>query len=72
MNNRKNLSMLVALFLILMTASSVVSGDGTDPLDPSEGGADWDGDGLTNAEEQSHGTDTVSYTHLTLPTTPYV
>ena len=31
MNNRKkNLSMLVALFLIMMTASSVVSGDGTD------------------------------------------
>ena len=57
MNNRKNLSMLVALFLVLMTASSVVSGDGTDPLDPSDGGADWDGDGLTNAEEQSHGTD---------------
>ena len=57
MNNQKNLSMLVALFLILMTASSVVSGDGTDPLDPSDGGADWDGDGLTNAEEQSHGTD---------------
>ena len=68
MNNQKNLSMLVALFLVLMTASSVVSGDGTDPLDPSDGGADWDGDGLTNAEEQSHGTDTVSYTHLTLPT----
>ena len=57
MNNRKNLSMLVALFLVMMTASSVVSGDGTDPLDPSDGGADWDGDGLTNAEEQSAGTD---------------
>ena len=26
------------------------------PLDPSDGGADWDGDGLTNAEEQSQGT----------------
>ena len=27
-----------------------------DPLDPSDGGADWDGDGLTNSEEQTHGT----------------
>ena len=30
--------------------------DGSDPLDPSDGGADWDGDGLTNSEEQTHGT----------------
>ena len=33
-----------------------ISGDGSDPLDPSDGGADWDGDGLTNAEEQTQGT----------------
>ena len=31
--------------------------DGSDPLDPSDGGADWDGDGLTNAEETAQGTD---------------
>ncbi len=54
--NRKNLSVLVALLMILMSAAAA-SGDGTDPLDPSDGGADWDGDGLTNAEEQTHGTD---------------
>ena len=48
----------IALSLFLMTMSaSVVIGDGSDPLDPSDGGADWDGDGLTNAEEQSQGTD---------------
>ena len=65
--NKKIVSMLVALFMAL-SALSAVSGDGSDPLDPSDGGADWDGDGLTNAEEQNHGTNTVSYTHLTLPT----
>ena len=54
--NNKNMSVLVALFLVLMSAS-VVMGEGSDPLDPSDGGADWDGDGLTNAEEQQHGTD---------------
>ena len=30
MNNRKNLSMIAALFLVLITATSVVSGDGTE------------------------------------------
>ena len=54
--NKKNMSVLVALVLVLMSAS-VVAGEGSDPLDPSDGGADWDGDGLTNAEEQQHGTD---------------
>ena len=53
--NKKIVSMLVALFLTI-SALSAVSGDGSDPLDPSDGGADWDGDGLTNAEEQNHGT----------------
>ncbi len=48
----KTMSVLLALFLTL-SALSAVSGDGSDPLDPSDGGADWDGDGLTNAEEQS-------------------
>ena len=43
----KKLSMLIALFMVLMAASVGVSADGTDPLDGSDGGADWDGDGLT-------------------------
>ena len=51
----KTMSVLLALFLTL-SALSAVSGDGSDPLDPSDGGADWEGDGLTNAEEQTHGT----------------
>ncbi|RJU86159.1 MAG: hypothetical protein DWC05_04435, partial [Candidatus Poseidoniales archaeon] len=45
----KMMSVLLALFLAL-SAVSAASGDGSDPLDPSDGGADWDGDGLTNAE----------------------
>ena len=47
--------MLLA-FLLALSAASAVSGDGSDPLDPNDGGADWDGDGLTNAEEQAEGT----------------
>ena len=44
-------------FLIAMSAGVTgVVADGSDPLDPSDGGADWDGDGLTNAEEQDAGT----------------
>ena len=50
--NKKIMSVLIAMFLAL-SAVSAVSGDGSDPLDPSDGGADWDGDGLTNAEEQT-------------------
>ena len=45
--NKKIMSILIALFLSL-SAVSAASGDGSDPLDPSDGGADWDGDGLTN------------------------
>ena len=43
------MSVLIAMFLAL-SAVSAVSGDGSDPYDPSDGGADWDGDCLTNAE----------------------
>ena len=50
----KMMSVLLVLFLAL-SAVSATSGDGSDPR-PSDGGADWDGDGLTNAEEQSQGT----------------
>jgi hypothetical protein len=46
---------LLTAFMLVMSAG-VVSSEGTDPLDPSDGGADWDGDGLTNAEEQNEGT----------------
>jgi hypothetical protein len=53
----KNTSMLIALLLVLMAGSVGVQADGSDPLDPSDGGADWDGDGLTNAEETAEGTD---------------
>ena len=57
MKKTKNMSMLIALLLVLMAGSVGVQADGSDPLDPSDGGADWDGDGLTNAEEQAAGTD---------------
>ena len=53
MNNQKKNSMITALMLVLMAGSTGVGADGSDPLDPSDGGADWDGDGLTNAEELS-------------------
>ena len=52
MQKTKNASMLIALLLVMMAGSAGVSADGSNPLDPSDGGADWDGDGLTNAEEQ--------------------
>ena len=57
MQKTKNASMLIALLLVTMAGSVGVSADGSDPLDPSDGGADWDNDGLTNAEEQGTGTD---------------
>ena len=50
----KRLSIVLSLMLLL---SGVVTADGSDPLNPDDGGADWDGDGLTNAEEQDAGTD---------------
>ena len=58
--NKSNLktAIITLLTALMLTLSvGVVGADGTDPLDPSDGGADWDGDGLTNAEEQQHGTD---------------
>ena len=56
MNNSKNASVITALLLVRMAGATGVGADGPDPLDPSDGGADWDGDGLTTAEEQTHGT----------------
>ena len=60
MQKTKKTSMLIALLLVTMAGSTGVSADppsGSDPLNPNDGGADWDGDGLTNAEEQNAGTD---------------
>ena len=54
-NKNKLMSVLIALFLAV-SALSAVSGEGSDPLNGEDGGADYDGDGLTNAEEQSQGT----------------
>ena len=57
MEIRKNASILTAFLLVTMAGAAGVSADGSDPLDPNDGGADWDGDGLTNAQEQAAGTD---------------
>ena len=54
--NQKTLCTILTAILLIMSVN-VVGASGTDPLDPSDGGADWDGDGLTNAEEQNEGTD---------------
>ena len=51
---RTILAILTAFMLVM--GAGVAAGQGTDPNDPSDGGADWDGDGLTNAQEQQHGT----------------
>ena len=45
MYNQKKASLLTAMLLVLMAGSTGVAADGSDPLDPSDGGADWDGDG---------------------------
>ena len=50
------MTVLTAIMLAMSAGVVGVAAEGTDPLDPSDGGADWDGDGLTNAEEQNHGT----------------
>ena len=55
-NKFKQIILTMTTILMLVLSAGVVTGEGTDPLDPSDGGADWDGDGLTNAEEQQHGT----------------
>ena len=52
----KRVLLTILTALMLAMSAGVVAADGTDPLDPSDGGADWDGDGLTNAEEQNEGT----------------
>ena len=54
-NSRFRRGLLTILTALMLAASAgVVMADGSDPLDPSDGGADWDGDGLTNAEEQAN------------------
>ena len=55
MNKNRKMSVLIAI-LMTLSALAGVSATGSDPLDPSDGGEDWDGDGLTNAEEQAAGT----------------
>ena len=55
MQKTKNASMLIALLLVTMAGSVGVSADGSDPLDPSDGGADWD----------------LSLIHISEPTRPY-
>ena len=52
MQYQKKTSVITALLLVLMSGSAGVGACRSDPLAPSDGGADWDGDGLTNAEEQ--------------------
>ena len=51
-NRFKNTMLAILTALMLAMSAGVVTGEGSDPLDPSDGGADWDGDGLTNKEEQ--------------------
>ena len=45
-NRFKNTMLAILTALMLTMSAGVVAGDGSDPLDPSDGGADWDGDGL--------------------------
>ena len=49
-NNKFKKTMLTILTAIMLAMSAGIgTADGSDPLDPSDGGADWDGDGLTNS-----------------------
>ena len=52
---KKSILTIITAIMLAMSAGIALA-DGSDPLDPSDGGADWDGDGLTNSEEQTHGT----------------
>ena len=59
MNQNKSIKksiLTIITALMLAMSAGITLADGSDPLDPSDGGADWDGDGLTNSEEQNHGT----------------
>ena len=52
--NRLKKTMLTILTAIMLVMSlNVVGAECSDSNDPSDGGADCDGAGLTNAEEQS-------------------
>ena len=55
-NKTSKIALTLLTAIMLAMSAGVAVADGTDPLDPSDGGADWDGDGLTNAEEQNQGT----------------
>ena len=55
-NSSMNIIRALVVAMMLALGAGVATADGSDPLDPSDGGADWDGDGLTNAEEQAQGT----------------
>ena len=64
-NKFKNTMLTILTAIMLAMSAGIVTADGSDPLDPSDGGADWDGDGLTNSEEQTHGTNmNLSLIHI--------
>ena len=49
--NKFKKTMLTILTAIMLAMSAgIVTADGSDPNDPSDGGADWDSDGLTNSD----------------------
>ena len=72
--NNENSSMTTLRALLVATLLAIgaplANADGSDPLDPSDGGADWDGDGLTNSEEQSQGTNRKICPQSSQPTLP--
>ncbi len=41
-NRFKTMMLTILTALMLAMSAGVVAGDGSDPLDPSDGGADWD------------------------------